>query len=120
MNPILITNARVFDGHSPELREIDVLIADGRIAEFGEPRIRSAGAATLDLRGRVLMPGLIDAHIHAYLPEVDVSKGDRMPMTLVAHRARMMLEATLARGFTSVRDTGGADYGLHLAIERGW
>src|SRR4051794_17868206 len=109
MNAILFTNARVFDGDAAELREIDVLAADGRIAELGAPRLRAPGAQTIDLKGRVLMPGLIDAHIHAYIPDVDVTKSDRMPITLVAHRARMMLEATLMRGFTTVRDTGGAD-----------
>jgi imidazolonepropionase-like amidohydrolase len=40
-------------------------------------------------------------------------------MTYTAHRARRMFEASLLRGFTSVRDTGGGDYGLHMAIERG-
>jgi imidazolonepropionase-like amidohydrolase len=43
-----------------------------------------------------------------------------MPMTLVAHWARLVMEGWLRRGFTTVRDTGGGEYGLRLAVERGW
>ena len=66
------------------------------------------------------MPGLIDAHIHAYAADVNLLKNDREPPTLVAHFAAKSLTHMLARGFTSVRDTGGADYGLKLALDRGW
>jgi imidazolonepropionase-like amidohydrolase len=65
------------------------------------------------------MPGLIDAHIHAYSVDVDIQASDRYPLTYVSHDARRMLEESLDRGFTSVRDTGGADHGLSMAIERG-
>jgi imidazolonepropionase-like amidohydrolase len=120
METVLFTNARVFDGVSAEAHEADVLVADGKIAEFTGKRLATKAARRIDLAGRTLMPGLIDAHIHAYFPDVDPLKTDRMPMTLVAHRARMMLENSLKRGFTSVRDAGGGDYGLHLAVEKGW
>lgn len=120
MNSVLLQNARIFDGVQPELIEGNVLVVDNRIVEVSQARLRSPRARVIDLRGRVLMPGLIDAHVHAYFPEVDVAKGERMPMTLVAHHARIMLEKCLARGFTSVRDAGGGDVGLYLAVERGW
>ena len=120
MEAMLFKNARLFDGVSEDIRELDVLVSDGKITEIGEPRIETKTARVIDIAGRTLMPGLIDAHIHAYFPDVDPLKCDRMPMTLVAHRARMMLEASLQRGFTSVRDAGGGDYGLHLAVEKGW
>ncbi len=120
MESLLLTNGHVFDGVSANIGEADVLVADGKILEVSDKRIRAKGARTIDLAGKTLMPGLIDAHIHAYFPDVDPLKSDRMPMTLVAHRARMMLEKSLKRGFTSVRDAGGGDYGLHLAVEKGW
>jgi imidazolonepropionase-like amidohydrolase len=66
------------------------------------------------------MPGLIDAHVHAHAPNIDYGVVDRMPMTLVAHWARLVMEGWLQRGFTTVRDTGGGEYGLQLAVERGW
>jgi imidazolonepropionase-like amidohydrolase len=120
MEVVLLRNGRVFDGVSEELGEADVLISGGKIAEISDKPIVTQAAHSIDLKGKTLMPGLIDAHIHAYFPDVDPLKSDRMPMTLVAHRARMMLESALKRGFTSVRDCGGGDYGLHLAVEKGW
>jgi imidazolonepropionase-like amidohydrolase len=120
MESLLLTNGRVFDGVSADIAEANVLVADGKILEVSDKRIGAKGARTIDLAGKTLMPGLIDAHIHAYFPDVDPLRSDRMPMTLVAHRARMMLESSLKRGFTSVRDAGGGDYGLHRAIQKGW
>jgi imidazolonepropionase-like amidohydrolase len=116
---VIFANAMVFDGVEAELRERHVLIEGDRIREISESPIRSDGARTLDIRGRTLMPGLIDAHIHAYYPLVNSTQGNRLPITYVAHRARRMLEDSLRRGFTSVRDAGGGDYGLYMAIERG-
>jgi imidazolonepropionase-like amidohydrolase len=116
----LLVNGLVFDGESPELARLDVLVADGVIQEVSPSPISAEGATRLDLGGRTLMPGLIDAHVHVYYPELDWASGDRLPITMVAHWARRMLEGCLRRGFTSVRDTGGADYGLAMAIERGW
>lgn len=120
MEDLLFENARIFDGVTPEVRPGSLLAHNGRIAEISDARIASGTARRIDLKGRTLMPGLIDAHVHAYFPDVDPLKTDRMPITLVAHHARRMLESSLARGFTSVRDCGGADYGLFLAVERGW
>jgi len=65
------------------------------------------------------MPGLIDAHFHAYSPTFDIYSLDRMPMSLLANHASVLLEGALRRGFTSVRDAGGADIGLALATEAG-
>lgn len=120
MTTSLFQNALLFDGVHPDLSPCDVLVADGVIREIAS-RIRPSGDVTqIDLRGRTLMPGLIDAHVHAYFPDANPAVTDRMPMTLVAHHARRMLEDSLTRGFTTVRDCGGGDYGLYLAIERGW
>jgi imidazolonepropionase-like amidohydrolase len=120
MTATLFTNGQVFDGVGGELRELDVVVEGDRIVDVSESRISSTSAHRIDLRGRTLMPGLIDAHVHAYFPHVDAGQGDRLPTTAVAHWAARMLGASLLRGFTSVRDTGGADVGLHVAIERGW
>lgn len=119
MEQILFANAAVFNGVDAELHEQHVLVEGERIAEVSDTPLRVRNGRTVDLRGKTLMPGLIDAHVHAYFAEVNASAGDKLPMTYVAHRARRMFEASLQRGFTAVRDTGGADYGLFLAIERG-
>ena len=116
----VLHNAALFDGRSPELQNgVDVLVEDGRIAAVSGNSINDKGARSIDLRGKFLMPGLIDAHFHACGISLDVSKFDRMPPTLLAHHGARMLEETLMRGFTTVRDAGGADYGLYQAVELG-
>jgi imidazolonepropionase-like amidohydrolase len=113
-------NALLFDGVSPELRGgTDVVVEDGRITAVSSFPVSDKGALNIDLRGKFLMPGLIDAHFHAYGISLDVSKFDRMPPTLLAHHGGRMLEEALMRGFTTVRDAGGADYGLFKAVELG-
>jgi imidazolonepropionase-like amidohydrolase len=120
MTAILFENAQLFDGLAGEARPAHVLVEGAVIREVSDVPIRAQDAVRIDVAGRTLMPGLIDAHIHAYCPEVDPARGDRLPMTLVAHRARRMLEDSAQRGFTSVRDCGGGDHGLYQALERGW
>jgi imidazolonepropionase-like amidohydrolase len=115
----VLQNALIFDGTSAELREAHVLIHEGRIAEISESPLASAVARTIDLRGGFLMPGLIDAHFHAYGISMDVTKFDRMPGSLLAHHGAQLLRETLERGFTTVRDAAGADYGLAQAVELG-
>lgn len=120
MSDILLRDGLIFDGVSPELVRADVLVSAGTIKEISATPLRVNNARVINIAGRTLMPGLIDAHVHVYFPDVDTGKTDRMPMSLVAHHARLMLEGCATRGFTTVRDCGGADYGLALAIEREW
>jgi len=115
---LAFTNARVFDGRHEQLLAANVVVEGERIAAV-TPAPPPAGARIVDCGGRVLMPGLIDAHIHAYFYDLNVNRLQHMPVTLYSHHAANMLRDMLDRGFTSVRDTGGADYGLWLAIERG-
>jgi len=65
------------------------------------------------------MPGLIDAHAHVYLSEVNIGRLADVPLTLMAARAGPLMRAMLDRGFTTVRDTGGADWGIREAVETG-
>lgn len=117
---IVFTNARVFDGESKDLIDgKSVVVADGVIEALREAPVEDPDATVIDCGGRVLMPGLIDAHIHAYWHEMNINRLQRLPVTMYAHHAANMLGDMLDRGFTSVRDTGGADYGLWMAIEHG-
>jgi imidazolonepropionase-like amidohydrolase len=117
---IVFANARVFDGISEEIAEgHHVIVEDGGIREVTAIRPNFHAATVLDCGGRFLMPGLIDAHFHAYSPSFDIAGGDRMPPSLMASHARRILEGALERGFTTVRDAAGADIGLFLAIEQG-
>ncbi|MGE0153563.1 MAG: amidohydrolase family protein [Reyranellaceae bacterium] len=118
MTFLLLKNALIFDGQSPDLVEGDVLVEGERIREVGRGLATSAARA-LDLKGRTLMPGLIDAHFHAALVDANLARLGHMPRSLNALHAARNLEAALDRGFTTVRDAGGADHGLARAIEAG-
>jgi imidazolonepropionase-like amidohydrolase len=65
------------------------------------------------------MPGLIDAHIHAYASDVNLQKVDLAGDPYRTAHAARMLGFALDCGFTTVRDIGGGDYSLWRAIEDG-
>jgi len=112
-----IINGLVFDGVSDELIEGPVHIVDGRIVAVGgapQPADR-----VLDARGRTVLPGLIDAHCHAYGIDLDMLALESRPLSYVALVAARRLAAALSRGFTTVRDPAGGDAGLARAIAEG-
>jgi imidazolonepropionase-like amidohydrolase len=120
MATILLRNALLFDGLQDEPQDgMDVLIQGNRVAEISPTPIKATGARSLDLAGRFLMPGLIDAHFHAVLVDANLARLGHMPRSLNTMHAARNLEAALLRGFTSLRDAGGADHGLVKAIEAG-
>jgi imidazolonepropionase-like amidohydrolase len=117
---ILFKNAAVFDGMSDVLRPgCDVLVEAGEIREVSERPIAAPGASILDVAGRTLMPGLIDCHVHVTATMLDLGANARVPHTLQAYRVMPILRGMLDRGFTSVRDAGGADYALSVAVDTG-
>jgi len=120
MSRIILKNGLLFDGVSDQLIEgACVAIEGGRICEISEHEIKLENAHTVDLGGRFLMPGMIDAHFHAYSITFDMARLDNMPMPLkVAHAARL-LGGALTRGYTTVRDPAGGEIGLQLAILQG-
>lgn len=116
----LLENAVVFDGHSEELSEgVSIAIEKDRIKEVSRSATFASPDVRIDCGGRFLMPGLIDAHFHAYTPTFDILSADQMPAAFLVSHAVRLLEGALQRGFTTVRDAGGADYGLVMALERG-
>ena len=118
---IVFEGCQVFDGVSAEPREnTTVVVEDGRIKEVADGALGvPAEAERVTCGGRTLMPGLIDAHFHALLVDLNIASIDDMPASLLYQHARHNLEGALRRGFTTVRDAGGADLGLALAVERG-
>lgn len=121
MRRTLLRDAAIFDGVSDQLLEgHHVLIEDDRIralVPFGEAP--PAVDCVIDAKGLFLLPGFIDAHVHACASDVRVDIGDQKPVTLIAHHAAVRLGRMLDRGFTTVRDCGGADHGLAAAIREG-
>jgi imidazolonepropionase-like amidohydrolase len=94
-----------------------VVVQDGVIAAAGADL--PAGAPRLDLDGAYVLPGLIDCHVHATAVTGDLSGMRTWPASYVQAHASRGLEAMVRRGFTRVRDVGGADWGLAMALEEG-
>lgn len=120
-NKIVFRSARVFDGKSETLRDgLDVVVADGVILEVSERRAATDSTTEIiECGGKVLMPGLIDAHVHVYASGLNITRTVQSPMSYLAHFAAQFLHTSLDRGFTTVRDVGGADVGLASAIKDG-
>lgn len=119
MASTLFTNARIVDGTAPEAgAPVNVLVEGGTIREVGKA-VSSAKAKIVDLKGRTLMPGLIDAHVHVVAGVADLGRNAQLPDSLVTARSFVIMREMLMRGFTTVRDVGGADFGLKQATEEG-
>ena len=120
VNPILFENATVLDAAAGEMRpDRHVLVMDGRIAEVSEGRLSASNAERIDVRGLTLMPGLCDAHVHVVASTANFADLTRMSPYYAAARAAEIMRGMLMRGFTTVRDVGGADWGLAKAVEEG-
>lgn len=116
----LFTNCRLIDGVSDVVRDdCHVLVEGNRIKEVSDVPIRAEGAQVVDLAGRTLMPGLIDAHVHIYSTHLNADKERAMSHTLMMAHAIHRVRAMLGRGFTTVRDVAGGDWGMKVAIEQG-
>jgi imidazolonepropionase-like amidohydrolase len=116
----LFRNASVLDAERGELvPDRSVLVEDERILEVGGSEVKAEGAEVLDLRGKTLMPGLVDAHVHVTAVTADLAAQAEWSPAYVTARAARVLVGMLRRGFTTVRDVGGADYGLAAAVDEG-
>jgi imidazolonepropionase-like amidohydrolase len=120
MTSILFQNASILDGTAETaLADHHVLVENSTIREVSDRPITASSAQVVDLRGRTLMPGLIDCHVHVIATMADLGANAELPNTLVALRSAKIMREMLMRGFTTVRDLGGADHGLVMAIEEG-
>jgi len=109
VDPLWLTNTRLFDGTGAQVRErAAVLVENGLIARVGDPGDAAPdGVPVLDLAGRTLMPGLIDAHAHVYphLPSPAPGAEPLWPGT-GAHFLAADLREALRMGITTIRDVG--------------
>lgn len=116
---MILTNANILDVTSGELlADRHIVVEDGRIVEIVEGQA-PGHEHFINVAGAVVMPGLIDCHVHAIITTMDLAAWTRRPVMVLAQETRLVLEGMLQRGFTTVRDCGGADYGLADAVERG-
>jgi imidazolonepropionase-like amidohydrolase len=117
---VLFRDARIFDGKAGKLTDgMNVLVEGNKIAKISKAPIGAAGSIVIDAKGRTLMPGLIDAHVHMMFESISLAEASGADIGYVHIAAARAAERQLMRGFTSVRDTGGPAFGLKRAIDEG-
>ena len=120
MSLTLFRDVHVLDVRAGQLREDHhVLVDNGVVREVADRPLRSESARVIEGRGRTLMPGLIDCHAHVTFSQTNLGLLADTANTTLAYRALPILRDMLRRGFTTVRDAGGADFALKAALEDG-
>ncbi|MDR6602232.1 imidazolonepropionase-like amidohydrolase [Achromobacter deleyi] len=94
----------------------NVLIEDGMISRISADDLTVPDAEVVDAKGMTLMPGMIDCHVHVVASSFNLGRVAALPNALALLRALPIMQGMLDRGFTSVRDAGGADWALAQAV----
>jgi len=121
-NTILINNVQIFNGKDEKTFIGNVLIVNNLISKISTspiPTNKTADTKIIDGKGKFLMPGLIDAHMHMILAGSTLSQMQNGEVGAAFIRAGVEAGNTLYRGFTSVRDLGGPIFGMKQAIDGG-
>ena len=113
----LIKNATVMLPDGPQ--KTSVLIEGSQIAEI-DPAESVEADEVVYAYGMHLMPGVIDCHVHTIATTANLGENAAMPSSLIAAKSARLMDQMLMRGFTTVRDLGGADRGLQQAVEQGY
>lgn len=117
MSATIFEDAALFDGLRNELSEpMFVLVEGNEIKEISDKPIRLETAQRIDCRGKTVMPGMIDNHVHIYVHSVQGFTPPEPPITYRAQYARNFLRHILSCGFTAVRDVAGGDHGMAMAL----
>ncbi|BBQ01302.1 amidohydrolase (plasmid) [Burkholderia sp. SFA1] len=117
---LILKNARVLDAdHERDDGRYSIVIEGDTIREVTREPVEASGAKVIDVGGRTVMPGMIDCHAHVIASVAHLGNNSRLPNTFAVLRAVPILAGMLNRGFTTVRDAGGADYALSRSIEDG-
>ena len=120
MTQLLFRNLELLDPRWDAPRGGHEVLVEGDIIREVSPRpIKAPTASVVDCGRKTLMPGLIDSHVHVFLSEVYIRRLEEIPLTLMTARSVRIVRGMLERGFTTVRDTGGADWGMKLAVDSG-
>src|SRR4029453_1112043 len=119
MSQTLFTNAHVvLDGFAELQRGFSVLVSDGRIVAVSAKPIEAGGATLVDVGGRTLMPGLIDAHAHITGLSL-TPKNIANPAADIAIASANYLRNCLMDGYTTIREAGGADHATARLLAEG-
>ena len=118
---VVLAGAQFLDVMAGTWRTADIRVKGGIIAEVTEPAAVGgpSEAERIDMSGRFVLPGLIDCHVHVLAVDADLSKLADSPSSYVMFGAAVLMGNMLDRGFTTVRDMAGADFGIHQAQREG-
>jgi imidazolonepropionase-like amidohydrolase len=123
MSTLVLKNAVIIDGTGADpISGGSVIVEGDRIREVleGGPGQVPSDAVTIDCRGRTLLPGLIDAHVHVGAVDANIMEQQRRYHTsLLVIRTLGTIREALDQGFTTLRDAGGADPGFREALRQG-
>ncbi len=119
MPEILFTNANVVrEGFADLQTSLNVLVTGNLISAVSPRSLDHADALVIDVAGRTLMPGLIDAHAH--ITGLSLSpKNISYSASEITFAASSYLRNSLMNGFTTIREAGGADYQIARLIAEG-
>jgi imidazolonepropionase-like amidohydrolase len=116
----ILENANVVDvATGTILADRHLVIENGLIREIAEGKAPALEANRIAVDGGFVIPGLIDAHVHVTAYTANLGELPKQSPMYVAAQSAKVLKGMLKRGFTTVRDVGGADFGLARAVEEG-
>ena len=116
---LVLTNAQVLDVEAGTYAEATVVAEGGRIVQVGGSAPGGADVEVVDAAGAFVLPGLIDCHVHVTAATAGLAELRTWPPSYVSAHAARTMRGMLHRGFTTVRDVGGADFGLARAQQEG-
>jgi len=115
----IINNGQVLNVHTSQYEKKNIVIESDKITGLADsPVTGEKGDVVIDAAGKYIIPGLIDAHVHITSATVDLAT-PQLPITYTTCCAAKNLADALLRGFTTMRDVGGADFGLAMAVNNG-
>lgn len=118
MADILIKNARIVDGTTDQAKDpIDLRLAGGLVQEAGNGLTAGTETQVIDASDHFVLPGLIDAHVHVIAFKANLKENAALPDPIITVHAMNIMRSMLTRGFTTVRDLGGATAALRSALD---
>ncbi|MEN9684490.1 MAG: hypothetical protein RLZZ28_276 [Bacteroidota bacterium] len=121
-NTILINNVQIFNGRDEKTITGNLLIVNNLISKISTEPIatnKSGNTKIIDGKGKFLMPGLIDAHMHEVMSGSTLAQMQEGDIGAAFIRAGVEAGNILFRGYTSIRDLGGPSFGVKQTIDAG-
>jgi imidazolonepropionase-like amidohydrolase len=115
---LLIKNASYLNVAEGLYEQGDIKVSGGSITQIGQA-LKAEGETIIDASNKFVLPGLIDCHVHVTAATADLGQLGEWSPNYVAFNTAKLMGDMLDRGFTTVRDAAGADYGIHDAQEEG-